>query len=174
MRRQTSMMFVTGMLALFAPVDATAQARKGETLLDAVTRCRTVSDTARRLACYDAAAGELASARSNNEVTVLSRDEVAQKRRSLFGLVLPDVNLFGRGAERMPAVEELDSTVARLAVAGRDVFTVTMADGTVWRTTERARINPAAGDKVHIRRGALGSYLASFAGGRSVRIERVR
>jgi hypothetical protein len=119
-------------------------------------------------------ADQLGDARKKNEITVLSREQVEGQRRAVFGLSVDDDRLFRTGAQPAPRIESLDSTVTRVAVAGRGIFQVTFADGSVWRTTEAARQDPVVGDKVHVRRGALGSFLASFAGARSVRVQRVR
>ena len=150
-----------------------AVAQTGERLIAAVTQCRTVADPAERVACYDRAAAALAQASGDGSLTVMGREEVAAKQRSLFGLAA-NATPTDRRAPAIPQVDTLDSTVSRRVLAGRDEFAITLADGSVWRTLEKARIDPEAGDPVHIRRGAMNGYLASFKGARAVRIERVR
>lgn len=163
------------MLATFAVAGpAWAQEATGDALVDGVTQCRTVTSDVQRLACYDRAVGDLAKVRAGSGLTVLSGEEVRQRRRSLFGLSLPDINLFGSGGGKIPSVETLDSTVTGLSVSGREGLLLTFADKSVWRTVERGRIDPKVGDTVHIKRGALGSYLGSFNRQRSIRIQRVR
>jgi hypothetical protein len=86
---------------------------------------------------------------------------------------LPAAEQLRRTAATAPVLK-IDSLITRVVNAGRDTFTLLLADGSVWRTSERARVPPETGDKITIRRAAMGSFLASFAGGRGVRIERLR
>ncbi|NJR78701.1 hypothetical protein [Sphingomonas corticis] len=157
-----------------APAAAQDREAAGERVIDAVATCRAEPDGARRLACYDRAADNLIVARQRNELTVLSPAEVKEGQRAVFGLPVSEQRLYGAKAAKIAPIETLDSTVTRLSRAGRDTFTVVLDDGSVWRTTERARYEPEVGNSVHIKRGAMGSYLGSFNRARSVRIERVR
>lgn len=169
-------LWVAIVVASGGPPWAAAQGRigSGERVIDAVAACRGEQDGARRLACYDRAADDLIAARQRNELTILSPAEVKEGQRAVFGLPVSEQRLYGAKAAKIAPIETLDSTVTRLSRAGRDTFTVVLEDGSVWRTTERARYEPAVGNSVHIKRGALGSYLGSFNDARSVRIERIR
>ncbi len=146
----------------------------GDKLIEAVTRCRSITASAERLACFDRASSALEAARIGNDIAVLSREDVAEKRRSLFGFPLPTTNLFGRAGEKMPDVQNLDSTVRSVERTGRDRWTVILADGSTWKTAEPSRFPPEIGDGVRIKRAALGTYLASFDGTPSLRIARVQ
>lgn len=146
---------------------------RGVRLVEAVTDCVGIADPTSRLACYDKASAALVAAQRRRDITVLSREEVTEKRRSLFGLPVDDRKLFGGGADVAP-IETLEAKVTRVTVAGRAMFTVTLADNTVWRTTEPMRDEPVVGDDARIRRGTLGGYFGTFNRGRGVRIERVR
>jgi hypothetical protein len=153
-----------------------AQGSRGDAILESLVRCRTIESDRERLACLDRGVAALAAARADSGLTAQTRDDQAQRRQAQFGLA-PEGAVPPRRAERKdapPVVQELNSTVTRVVATGRDRLTVTLADGSVWRTTEPARSEPEAGDSVRIRRAALGSYLATFAGGRAVRIERLR
>lgn len=161
-------------LAAIPLCESAAVAQAGDRLISAVTDCRKIDDPGARVACYDRAADALQKAAGANELTVMSREEVAQKRRSLFGLPIDEGKLFGQPARNLPPIETLDSTVTRRTITGRDTFAVTLADGSVWRTLERARVAPEVGDGVHVSRGAMKGYFASFRGARGVRVERSR
>lgn len=166
-----------GPVAAVAVLSATAAAAAeapSSPIVDAVVKCRTVTADAERLACYDKAAGGLAKATEEGSIAVVSREDVRKTRRSLFGFTLPKLPFFSgddSGKEEQP--EEIETTV-KTARATRDGnFTVVMADDAVWRTTEPLRKMPKAGDKVKIKKAALGSYFLSVGGLRGVRAMRV-
>ncbi|MGW8141022.1 hypothetical protein [Sphingomonas zeae] len=142
-------------------------------LIDKITACRTIGDAQRRLACFDQTATELAKARSDRQMVVLDRGEVRQKRQSLFGLRLPEMQLFGRDEAKEPEIREIRSKVVKLTPYGRDQWTVWLETGGVWRTTEKARFDPEVGQSVRIFKAAMGSFRASFDNNLAVRIERV-
>lgn len=163
------------LVAMIAVPPAGAQTR-GSASLDAVTACRSIADAAARLQCFDRAAAALDDAKKSDGLVVLDRTEVKEKKRSLFGLKLPDINLFGGGKdeEARTEVNEIDTVLTGLQPAGRDRFTVQFADKSVWRTTEPFKFPPRVGDKVKIKRAAMGSFRASFNGNYPVRVERVQ
>lgn len=157
------------------PVAAQDAADTGQSalLIDKITACRAIGDAGQRLACFDQAATALAKARNDRQMVVLDRGEVRQKRQSLFGLRLPEIQLFGRDEAKEPEIREVRSKVVRLARYGRDQWTVWLEQGGVWRTTEKARFDPEVGQSVRIFKAAMGSFRASFDDNLAVRIERV-
>lgn len=150
-----------------------ASAGQSALLIDKITACRAIVGAEARLACFDQAAATLAKARSDRQMVVLDRGEVRQKRKSLFGLRLPEIQLFGRDEAGEPEIREIRSKVVKLAPYGRDQWTVWLEQGGVWRTTEKARFDPEVGEPVRIFKAAMGSFRASFDGNLAVRIERV-
>ena len=112
-------------------------------VVTAVYQCRTLSDDAARLACFDKAAAEL---------------EQAQNARAL---VFGDEDAFPRfeGAELKGKIVEV-----RPNRAGQ--YVLTMPDGTRWLQTEWTKFmfDPKAGDAILIRKGLTGSYRASTRG----------
>ncbi len=156
-----------------APSPNAADAGQSVLLIDKVTACRTIDDAERRLRCFDQAAAALAKARSDRQMVVLDRGEVREKRQSLFGLRLPEIQLFGREEAKEPEIREVRSKVVRLTRYGRDQWTVWLEQGGVWRTTEKARFDPEVGEQVRIFKAAMGSFRASFNNNLAVRIERV-
>lgn len=163
---------------VLAGVTATPVGAQGSASLDAVTACRAIAANDARLQCFDKAAAALEAAKQKDGLVVLDRTEIRAKKRSLFGLKLPDINLFGSGkdSDDEPAktrVEEIETTVTSIQSAGRGRWQMRFADGSIWRTTEPAKIDPEKGDKVKVKRAALGSFRASFDGNYPVRVERV-
>lgn len=71
---------------------------------------------------------------------------------------------------------EIDVAVVSARDNGLSMWQFSLADGAVWRMTERS-VNfrpPAPNETVTIRKGALGSYLMQVGKQAAVRVERVR
>ncbi|WP_312489041.1 hypothetical protein [Sphingomonas sp.] len=177
---QTKVMFFIGLVWLAACQDGAlaqsgdgAKANQGTILIDRITACRAIGDAGQRLTCFDQAAASLDKARQEKQMVVLDRTEVREKRRSLFGLRLPEIQLFGREEAKEPELREVRSKVVKLSPYGRNQWTVWLEEGGIWRTTEKARFDPEVGQSVRIFKAAMGSFRASFDGNLAVRIERV-
>lgn len=169
------MSLFVSMLAAISVQAAPQDAASRPELLQRLVACRAETADAARLACFDAAVAALDAAERSGDVTVVDREQVRAARRSLFGIEGGDLNIFrGRGGD-----EAEDARLeTRLASAGqgRDGWRFTLEDGSVWRQidSERLRVTPRAGQSVVIRRGAIGSYLLSVDGARSLRVRRER
>ena len=164
---------VAALAALVATPAAAAEPPTSPIVAELV-KCRAESDDARRLACFDKAAGTLAKATEEGSIAVVSREDVRKTRRSLFGFSLPKLPFFaGDDSGKDEAPDEIETTVKSARPARDGNFTVVMADDAVWRTTEPLRKTPKPGDKVKIKKAALGSYFLSVGGLRGVRAMRV-
>lgn len=144
-------------------------------VFQAVIDCRAIGDSAARLACYDAKVATLADAQKSDDLFVASKDDIRKARRGLFGLSLPHITLFG-GDDDNPSdklqVKEIDALLSGVGGAV-GAWTLTLDDGATWVQTDGAYIKtPQPGMKVHIKRGALGSYLASVNGGLGFKVRR--
>lgn len=146
--------------------------------------CRSLSDDARRLACYDAAAENLSRSVETRELLVLDKQEVRKTRRSLFGFALPNISLFGDrpgapargGKEDAPEEDvftELTTKVVTVSVMPRGYVRFTIEDGAVWQTSEAMTFPPKPGETVTIRKAALGSYFIRFGKARAIKGMRV-
>jgi hypothetical protein len=160
-----------------AATEASAKAPKApppSPALEALAACRAIGDNAARLACYDQASARFADAVTKGEVIVMDKQEVRQTRRSLFGFALPKIALF-RGDEGGEAEQdEIEAVIISASGLGYDKYRMRIEDA-VWETTEAAPfINPPrAGQKVVIKRGALGNYFIRIDGQKAVRGRRV-
>jgi hypothetical protein len=138
--------------------------------VDALAACRAVTDNGARLACYDQASSRFTEAVSKGEVIVMDKQEVRQTRRSLFGFTLPHIALF-RGDEGVAGdQDQIEAVITSASGIGYDKYRMRIEDA-VWETTEAApTINPPrAGQKVVIKRGALGNYFIRIEGQKAVR-----
>jgi len=156
-----------------APATVSAQEGQGGNPADAVAACRTIADPAARLACFDKSAEALVRARENKDVVILDRADVQKTRRSLFGFSLPRIKLFGGGDDDQEELKELTGKIMSVGLAERDRWLVRLEDESRWQTIEPTTFAPRTGDSAKIKRATMGSYMAVFGSGRSVRVKRV-
>lgn len=140
--------------------------------ISAFAACRAIADSQRRLACYDAASQRLEQAIAARELTVLSRTEVRQTRRSLFGFYLPRLPFFGGDDQ---AIKQITAKVVSVRSAGYGKWQFRLEDGAVWETTESSvdGFVPERGASVTIKQGVLGNYFLLFPGENALRGRRV-
>jgi hypothetical protein len=154
-----------------------AMARKpqsGETPanMQALLACRSIADSAQRLACYDSAAGTVAQAIVKKDIVVVDRAQANAAKRSLFGFSVPDfAGMFGGGDD----VKEIQGSVAGVTNNADGGWTIKLADGSVWSQTDDTPVAlpPQRGDKVVVRRGALGSYFLRLGRQPGFKVRRV-
>jgi hypothetical protein len=146
-------------------------------LVAAIDRCRQITDSAQRLACYDSAAGALVTATTSGEVSIVDRNEVKKVRHSLFGFSLPKIPFFSGDTTANEAQEKLDSTIKSVHQLNNGHYEIVIVDNNaVWETTESGGISwepPHAGQKIEILRGALGNYFLRIDGQLGVRGKRI-
>lgn len=140
---------------------------------EAVIGCEKVAEAAARLACFDRAVAALNVAVRDKQVAVIDRATVREARRGLFGLNLPRLNLFGRGDDAAEEIQAIDSTITAVSSTreGKSVFG--LADGSRWRQTELRKVYAKVGQPIHIKRGAIGGYMATIENRGNIRVIRI-
>lgn len=152
---------VAGGVAIITASGATAKAlppTAPPAAVQSLLSCRSIADSAQRLACYDKAAQGFAEAVTKREVVVIDKARANEARRSLFGFSIPNFGaLLGGGGDE---VNQIQSTVQGAVENGDGSFTITLADGSTWMQTDSTPVAlpPRRGDKVVVKRGTLGSY----------------
>lgn len=139
-------------------------------ILDGVIRCREMADDGARLACFDAAASALAAA---GEVALVSRTEVEQTQRQLFGFNASLLNPFS-GRSDADELASITSTMASARQMGPTGWLVTLEDGSVWRQIDntRAVFSTRQAHVVTVRRAAMGSYMMKIGNTPAFRVKR--
>lgn len=140
----------------------------------AVLSCRTIADSAERLACYDRTAATLGNAVAKRDLVVFDRESVRKTKRGLFGFSIPDLGIFGDDDKEVE-IKQIDGVVASLGRNADGGFIFRLADGSRWTQMDGKPIalEPRGGDKVVIKKGVLGSYIMSIAGQPGVKVKRI-
>lgn len=139
-------------------------------LIDTVTRCREIEADVARLACFDSAATRLAAA---GEIAVVSRQDVEQNQRRLFGFSVSALNPFEKSG-RSEDLQSISATMTSARNLGRGEWSITLDDGSVWRKTDGVSVLFSASRQypVTVRRAALGSYMMKVANDPPFRVRR--
>lgn len=140
-------------------------------VFEAVVNCRTLTADSERLACYDRSVAALASAREKEDIVVADRATIRETKRGLFGFSLPRLKLFG-GTEGED-VKEIEGTISAVRTTQDGLAIFTLADGARWRQTDGGNAFAKAGQTIKIKRGALGSFLATLGKGSAFRVVRL-
>ena len=165
-------------LALFVTPVAAASGEEVQRpeVFEKLLGCRNVKDSTERLLCFDKQVAEMDAAASKAELVVVDRGQIRKTRRSLFGLNLPNLGIFGGGdAERREAeaFTEIESTISSARISGYR-WLVVLEDGARWIQIDSKSLtrDPKAGQKIRIRKAALGSFLANIDGQTAIRMHR--
>lgn len=158
----------------WVPTSAAAQtvrAREFQKLVD----CRGISDATGRLACFDREVAGLAAAEARQDVVVIDRARVRSARRSLFGLSVPDLGIFGSNDPQEEGVSRIESTIRIASQASDGKWLFRLQDGARWAQTDTARASFDArpGYSIVIRKAAMGSFLANINKQTAIRVKRV-
>lgn len=154
-----------------------ATADQPPAVYSALMRCRGLPAETERLACYDEAVAKLETATRNREVVLVDREHIRNTKRKLFGLPLPDLNLFGDDREgRTEQVDTLEGEVAEAHTEGDGNWVMRLKDGAVWMQTDGRplAVAPRGGTKVVVKRAAMGSFIMRVNRQPGIRVRRAR
>lgn len=135
--------------------------------------CRSVADSAQRLACYDRETGTVARALNTKDLVVIDKARATQAKRSLFGFSIPNFGgLFGSDPDD---VKEIASTVASFGHNADGGWVIRLADGSTWSQTDDAPLGlpPERGQKVVVHRGSFGAFFVRLNGQPGFRAVRI-
>ena len=140
-------------------------------IFENVVQCRSIQDSAQRLACYDRNVAALDTAQKSNELYVADKAAMKEARRGLFGFSLPNLKIFGD--EDLGNLDKLESTIAGVG-SGQRGYIIILPDGARWAQTDKKYMDkPKIGAKIKIEKAMLGSYMASVNGKPGFRVERI-
>ena len=161
-----------------ATLHAKDQAEPRPEIFRKLIDCRAIADSAARLACFDTNVAKLDEAESRSEVVIVDKAQVKKAKRSLFGLTLPNLGIFGGGQDENSEAakqedETIETTVKSAYVNSAGKVTVIIDDGSKWVQIDTREVRtPKPGQPIRIRRAALGSFLANLNGQIAIRMRR--
>lgn len=144
------------------------------TLLD----CRSITDGAERLSCFDRSAKTLSAAVADRDLIVTDRQQRAALAKQDFGR--PAGAASGSRADvRAPGRPELpariDATIAKASRLPTGRWLIVLDNGARWQQADDRILarDPRAGMTISVTRAALGSYLGKVDGQVGIRLRRV-
>ncbi len=135
--------------------------------------CRSMSDSAHRLACYDRQAAAMSQAIATRELVVIDKARANQAKRSLFGFSVPSFGgLFGGNEDD---IKQIESTVVGTSHNAEGGWVLKLADGSVWSQIDDAPMGlpPRKGDKVIVKRGLMGGFFLELGKQPGFRTKRI-
>jgi hypothetical protein len=144
----------------------------------ALQQCRTLTDAAARLVCYDKAVDSLTASAASGETVIVDREQVRAARKGLFGFSMPKIPFLNTRTNNVQDASDdaqLESTIIAFRSVPYQKWRITIDGGAIWETIEsdtRAD-DPVKGAKVLIEKGSLGSYYVKVGKGRRVAAKRV-
>ena len=166
---------LAGLPAAAAAQSPSQEPQQRPELFEALVQCRSITDDAARLQCFDTAAANLQAATERRDVVVVDRAQVRESRRRLFGLSLPRLPIFGGGDDNEEEqVTSIESNITRAYQGEMGRWVVTLEDGSTWAQTDNNIIagQPRPGQPVRVNRAALGTYMMRINGQPGVRAQR--
>lgn len=165
--------FVAAAMALATAAAAAEPAPGRAKVLQALTACRALSDSAARLDCYDKAAAAIDQAEASGEVVVVDRAQARAARRQAFGFNLSALSIFDRAATK-DEVNTLITTATEAYRNGAGRWVIVLEDGAHWRQIDDAELSraPHQGSAIRIRHASLGSFVMNIDGQPYIRVHR--
>jgi hypothetical protein len=168
------MLVAAAAIGLLSPANAARPSASGgppPAVVQSLLACRTMTDSAARLACYDKATASVAQAIDTKELVLIDKAKAAEVKRSLFGYSAPGfAGLLGGGD-----IKQIEGVVASAFENGDGGWTVRLQDGSAWTQNDDTPIAlpPRRGDKVLIKRGTLNSYFLRIGNQPGVKAHRI-
>jgi len=135
--------------------------------------CRSIADSAQRLACYDRQAAVVEKGIATRELVVIDKARATAAKRSLFGFSIPNFGgLFGGGEND---VKQNEGTIASVGHNPEGGWLLKLADGSTWTQVDDAELGlaPERGEKVTVSRGSLGSFYIQFGKQPGFKVKRI-
>ena len=144
-------------------------------MLSRVVQCRGLASAEERLACYDREVAAMDQAQASGELVAMDRQQVRRTRRSLFGLGLPNLGIFGDDNEDEEEASRIESTVRSASQNSLGKWIIVIEDGARWLQIDSRSLNfpPRPGQPIRIRRASLGSYFANVNNQTAIRMRRI-
>ena len=173
--RKFIMIGAATMLSMSGPATARKPASTGTPAqIQRLMACRSLTESAARLTCFDRETAAMEQAVARRDLVFIDRERATEARRSLFGFSVPSFGgLFGGGDD--DEVKQIDGVVLSAGRNSDGGWIVRLVDNSVWSQTDDSplALAPRPGQKVVVRRGALGTFRLSVNGQPGLKVKRV-
>jgi len=145
-------------------------------LVEGLKSCRTIAASSERATCYDAKVGALLGALESGDAKLIDREQVRKTKRQLFGIPMPDLDIFkGDGKDEEELSDLFETTISSGRQTGLSTWRFTTAEGAVWEINNPPRkLAPfKPGDKVVFKKASLGYYFIRINGQIGVKGRRI-
>ena len=111
---------------------------------------------------------------AKRDLVVFDRESVRKTKRGLFGFGIPNLGIFGDDDNEVE-IKQIDGEIVSTAFNADGGYIFRLADGSRWTQMDGKPIAlpPQSGDKVVVKKGALGSYIMSVARQPGVKVKRI-
>jgi len=152
-------------LGVWISMSAPSRAADPAPAVQSVFDCRSIADSAGRLACYDQAVAAMARAEDAGDLVAIDRRQRSALHRQAFGFNIPSLNLLERDGTSVQD-ERLEAKVASASRDASGRWIIRLEDGAVWAQTDDGVLgrDPRSGSTAVIHHGALGSFFIDFDG----------
>ncbi len=140
--------------------------------------CRAIADGTARLACFDTNVANLDAAETRQDVVIVDKAQVKKAKRTLFGLTLPTLAIFGgkdddKSGKADQSDEAIETVIKSAYVNKLGKLTIIIDDDAKWVQIDTRLVNtPKPGQPVRIRRASLGSFFANINKQAAIRMRR--
>lgn len=149
----------------------------------ALTECRQIEETAKRVACYDeivdsyfpkdASEGRQTAKSSESKLPESAETSAVPDAQSLFGTSDAEANRIIETSLAIEQLSEIEAIVADVRESATKKLTVTLDNGQIWRQLDSQSMPLKSGETVIIRKASLGSFfMEKKSGSRSIRVKR--
>jgi len=178
-RVRTNLAVVTAVMAIVAGGPAQGapqpQSQARPEIFSKLLDCRTLTDNAARLECYDRQVAAMDAAAQRDEVVVLDKEGLTKTRRSLFGFSFPKLPFLGGDNDEMkPEFATIVAKIETTREVGYGNWSFRLEDGAQWQSVEPIKNRtPRPGMTIEIKRGTLGSFVGKIGNWPAFRMKRV-
>ncbi|WP_017930094.1 hypothetical protein [Robiginitomaculum antarcticum] len=167
------------LLGLSAPSVAQISAPTPEVLTQ-LYKCKELTNDGARLACYDAGVGLVEQAQETGDLVAIDREAAEGIKRDSFGFNIPSLPKLGFpsfGGDDDAKDDVTIVAITRTKTKARGDYIFYTENGQVWEQVDGRSLRraPRGNDnQLHIRKAAIGSFLAQVNGtGPGIRVRRV-
>jgi hypothetical protein len=123
--------------------------------------CRAIDDSAARLACYDREVAAVDQARASQDLVIMDRAQIRTARRTLFGLPLPSLDIFGSnknkdgGSAEPEEALKLEGTIKQVSRNANGRWILVLDDGARWVQSDSREMAVDPRQRIRITRIAI-------------------